>query len=410
MALLMFDLIGGVKVSPIEYGLVGAGLVLFFVMLLAFAEVVGFSLAYCIAGGAIIALLTAYSSAVLRSWRRGGLIAGLLTALYGVLYVLLSLEDLSLLIGSLLLFAALAAVMYLTRGLDWGGREAVDRSVTSGGRCRGPTPAPPPCTSDRETAVDVDHRAGDERRFVARKEGGQRGDFIGGAIAAERNQRHQDFRKIPVGRVEIGVDRSRLHDVDQNVALGQILCPAARKALHRRLGRAIGRCTREGRGVAVDAADDDDAATVGHVRQRRDRTRMHALDIERELAAQIVGRVLLYGHEDAEPGIVDDDIDPAELFGSAVERRLLCRGVGPVGLNRIALAPRRRNRRDGLVSGVVIAGKSDDDVGAICCQPPRDRRADAARSAGDDRASCLRVCCSWVLILRAARRAAGLRR
>ncbi|GGA55677.1 cell envelope integrity protein CreD [Sphingomonas psychrolutea] len=123
VALLMFDLIGGVKVSPIEYGLVGAGLVLFFVMLLAFAEVIGFSLAYCVAGGAIIALLTAYASAVLRSWRRGGLIAGLLTALYGVLYVLLSLEDLSLLIGSLLLFAALAAVMYLTRGLDWGGRE-----------------------------------------------------------------------------------------------------------------------------------------------------------------------------------------------------------------------------------------------------------------------------------------------
>ena len=122
MALLMFDLIGGVKVSPIEYGLVGAGLVLFFVMLLAFAEVVGFSLAYCIAGGAIIALLTAYSSAVLRSWRRGGLIAGMLTALYGVLYVLLSLEDLSLLIGSILLFAALASVMYLTRGLDWGAR------------------------------------------------------------------------------------------------------------------------------------------------------------------------------------------------------------------------------------------------------------------------------------------------
>ena len=127
VALLIFDLIGGVKVSPIEYGLVGAGLVLFFVMLLAFAEVIGFAAAYCVAGGAIIALLTAYSSAVLRSWRRGGLIAGLLAALYGVLYVLLSLEDLSLLIGSLLLFAALASVMYLTRGLDWGGRmEAVE--------------------------------------------------------------------------------------------------------------------------------------------------------------------------------------------------------------------------------------------------------------------------------------------
>ncbi|QNQ07886.1 cell envelope integrity protein CreD [Sphingomonas alpina] len=121
IAFLMFDVIGGVRVSTVEYLLVGVGLVLFFVMLLAFAEVVGFSPAYVLAAGAIIGLLTAYSSAVLGSWRRGVYIAGLLTALYGVLYILLSLEAYSLVIGSLLLFAALAAVMYLTRGLDWGG-------------------------------------------------------------------------------------------------------------------------------------------------------------------------------------------------------------------------------------------------------------------------------------------------
>jgi inner membrane protein len=125
MAFLMFDVIGGVRVSAIEYGLVGAGLVLFFVMLLAFAEVVGFSPAYVVAATAIIGLLAAYSAAVLGSWRRGGFIAGLLIALYGILYVLLSLEAYSLLIGSLLLFAALAAVMYLTRGIDWGGARTV---------------------------------------------------------------------------------------------------------------------------------------------------------------------------------------------------------------------------------------------------------------------------------------------
>lgn len=121
MAFLMFDVIGGVRVSAVEYLLVGAGLVLFFVMLLAFAEVIGFTPAYCLAGAAIIGLLTAYSAAVLKSWRRAGYIAGLLTALYATLYVLLSLEAFSLLIGSLLLFAALASVMYLTRNLDWGG-------------------------------------------------------------------------------------------------------------------------------------------------------------------------------------------------------------------------------------------------------------------------------------------------
>jgi inner membrane protein len=121
LAFLMFDVIGGVRVSAIEYGLVGSGLILFFVMLLAFAEVIGFTSAYAVAGGAIISLLTAYSAAVLGSWRRSLFIGALISALYGVLYVLLSLEDLSLLIGSVMLFAALAAVMYLTRGIDWGG-------------------------------------------------------------------------------------------------------------------------------------------------------------------------------------------------------------------------------------------------------------------------------------------------
>ena len=45
----MFDVIGGVRVSPVEYLLMGAALVLFFVLLLAFAEVIGFTPAYILA-------------------------------------------------------------------------------------------------------------------------------------------------------------------------------------------------------------------------------------------------------------------------------------------------------------------------------------------------------------------------
>jgi inner membrane protein len=122
VAFLMFDVIGGVRVSAVEYLLVGAGLVLFFVLLLAFAEVIGFTFAYLAASAAIIGLITAYSAAVLKSWKRASFIGGLLTALYGVLYILLSLEAYSLLIGSLLIFAALAGVMYATRNLDWGAK------------------------------------------------------------------------------------------------------------------------------------------------------------------------------------------------------------------------------------------------------------------------------------------------
>jgi inner membrane protein len=123
LAFLLFDIIGGVKVSGVEYLLVGVALILFFVLLLAFAEVIGFALAYVVASAAIVGLNTAYSAAVLKSWRRAGFIMTLLGALYVVLYILLSLEAFSLLIGSMMLFLALAALMYLTRNVKWGGRD-----------------------------------------------------------------------------------------------------------------------------------------------------------------------------------------------------------------------------------------------------------------------------------------------
>jgi inner membrane protein len=132
LALLLFDIVGGARVGAAEYLLVGAGLVLFFVLLLAFAEVIGFAPAYLLASGAITALIGFYSAAVLRSRRRAGAVAGLMIVLYGVLYLLLSLEAFSLLIGSVLLFGALASIMYLTRNLDWGGNRA-EEAAPSGG-------------------------------------------------------------------------------------------------------------------------------------------------------------------------------------------------------------------------------------------------------------------------------------
>ncbi len=118
-AFFMFDVVGGARVASAEYLLTGAGLILFFVMLLAFAEMIGFGFAYLVASAAIIGLLTSYSAAVLGGWRRAGFIGALLTSLYAVLYVLLNLEEWSLVIGSLMLFSALAGVMYATRHIEW---------------------------------------------------------------------------------------------------------------------------------------------------------------------------------------------------------------------------------------------------------------------------------------------------
>ncbi len=119
LAYLMFDLVGGARVALAEYLMTGAGLVLFFVLLLAFAEVIGFSLAYLVASGAIIGLLASYSAAVLKSRKRAGFLGALLIGLYALIFVLLSLEAYSLLIGSVLLFVALAGVMYGTRNVEW---------------------------------------------------------------------------------------------------------------------------------------------------------------------------------------------------------------------------------------------------------------------------------------------------
>ncbi len=117
----MFDIIAGARVAPAEYLLTGIALVLFFVLLLAFAEVIGFTFAYMVASAAIIGLLAFYSAAVLKSWKRARFLAAMLIGLYALLYVLLNLEAYSLLIGSVLMFFALAGVMYMTRGIDWSG-------------------------------------------------------------------------------------------------------------------------------------------------------------------------------------------------------------------------------------------------------------------------------------------------
>lgn len=107
------------RIHPMQYLLIGAALVLFFLLLLSLSEHVDFLLAYGVASTACIALLTYYLRHVLGGWGAGLGMGGMLVALYGVLYGILISEDNSLMMGSLLLFAVLAAAMIATRKLDW---------------------------------------------------------------------------------------------------------------------------------------------------------------------------------------------------------------------------------------------------------------------------------------------------
>lgn len=107
------------QVHPVQYGLTGLALAMFFLLLLSLSEHIGFGAAYLVAAGASTALISAYLSALQEGRAGRWLVPLALGALYGLLYGLLQSEDYALLMGSVALFGLLAALMLATRRLDW---------------------------------------------------------------------------------------------------------------------------------------------------------------------------------------------------------------------------------------------------------------------------------------------------
>ena len=121
MLVLAFELAGAARVHPVQYGLVGMALAVFFLLLIALAEHIGFARAYLAAACGSVSLITWYAIGMLGSAKRGLAVGVSSAALFGVLHMLLRSEDYALLMGALLVFAVLAALMLATRRLDWYG-------------------------------------------------------------------------------------------------------------------------------------------------------------------------------------------------------------------------------------------------------------------------------------------------
>jgi inner membrane protein len=115
----LFEMMKELPIHPVQYLLVGFGLAIFFLLLISFSEHTAFTVAYFLSSAACIGLLTFYLSYVLRSITRGLVFGTMLASLYAAMYGLLISEDNALILGSLLLFAVLAAVMIVTRKVDW---------------------------------------------------------------------------------------------------------------------------------------------------------------------------------------------------------------------------------------------------------------------------------------------------
>ncbi|HED3852532.1 cell envelope integrity protein CreD [Enterobacter soli] len=119
MAFFVFETLTGLRLHPMQYLLVGLSLVLFYLVLLALSEHVGFGPAWIIASLVGAAMNGMYLQAVLKSWQRSGVFVLALLGLDMVMWFLLRSEDSALLLGSAVLALALFAVMYLTRHFDW---------------------------------------------------------------------------------------------------------------------------------------------------------------------------------------------------------------------------------------------------------------------------------------------------
>jgi inner membrane protein len=115
----VFEVTTGKRVHPAQYLLVGIAQIIFYLLLLSIAERIGFDWGFALAGGATVALLSANAGWVFSSRMQGLRALATFTLLYLVIYLLLRAEDNALLVGALASFLAVAAAMYLTRGIDW---------------------------------------------------------------------------------------------------------------------------------------------------------------------------------------------------------------------------------------------------------------------------------------------------
>lgn len=142
-AFFLFEARSPVRVHPFQYLLIGFALCLFYLALLSLSEFISFPLAYLAGASAATVMVALYSAKALQGGSRALVIAAELVVTYLFLFVILRAQDYALLLGTVGLFFALAAVMYLTRNINWYARDA-------GGKGTSDRPDPADTTPGKE--------------------------------------------------------------------------------------------------------------------------------------------------------------------------------------------------------------------------------------------------------------------
>ncbi|MEH6307066.1 cell envelope integrity protein CreD [Olivibacter sp. CPCC 100613] len=119
VSLLFTEFITKKLVNIVQYVLIGLAMVVYYTLLLSFSEQVGFMWAYIIASCATIVLIGVFIATILKKKKSSLLLTGILSIFYLFVYVIIQLQEMALLVGSIGLFVVIAMLMYASSKISW---------------------------------------------------------------------------------------------------------------------------------------------------------------------------------------------------------------------------------------------------------------------------------------------------
>ncbi|WP_268036358.1 cell envelope integrity protein CreD [Algoriphagus sp. PAP.12] len=119
LSLFMMEILTKKSIHPVQYTLIGFALVLYYTLLIALSEHIGFGLAYLTATIATVGLLGLYAKTLFPKFKQTAIFTVILAVFYTFIFVIIKQQDFALLLGSIGLFVALATTMYISRKINW---------------------------------------------------------------------------------------------------------------------------------------------------------------------------------------------------------------------------------------------------------------------------------------------------
>jgi len=118
-SLLFTEVIKKKRIHIIQYILIGAAMVLFYTLLLALSEHIGFNLAYLTASVATVMLIGSFIKSITKDQKSALLLSSILGLFYLFIYILMQLRDYSLVAGTIGIFIILAILMRVSTKINW---------------------------------------------------------------------------------------------------------------------------------------------------------------------------------------------------------------------------------------------------------------------------------------------------